>query len=453
MFRRSHLTPLSLLVALTVCGIAQAQEPVSFRKDIAPILLNNCLACHGPKKAEGSWRIDAYERVMAPGDSGANGFVAAKLDDSEAFRRIISEDKDERMPWDSDPLPAEQIALIKRWIEEGAKYDAEDPKAPLFSIVPPPVHPSAPEAYPHTLPITAVAFNPDGSQLFVGGYHELTVWNPQDGQLLKRIGNVGQRIYALAFSPDGKTLAVGSGAPGSLGEVRLFEPTEGKLVKVLGSSGDVVFDVAFSPAGDRLAAAGADGIVRVFDPASGDEQLTITSHSDWVMAVAWSPDGSKLATASRDKTAKVFDSKTGDLAITYSGHGQPAKGVAFHPDGAEVFSSGSDNKVHQWKIADGKKTADVGSFGGEVFKLTASDAFIFATSADKSVRQYDRKSRNQVRAYAGHQDWVLSSAYHDGAKRLATGSFDGEVRVWNTEDGKPVATIVAAPGYEATASK
>lgn len=445
-----------VFTTLALCVFASsifADEPVSFRKDIANILIDNCLACHGPKKAEGSFRVDSYERVTSAGDTGTPGLKAKDLANSEVYARLISDSEDERMPLESDPLPPEQIALVKRWIEEGAKYDAEDPKASLASIIPPPVHPSAPEAYPNTMPVTAMAFSPDGKQLFVGGYHELTVWNTQDGKLARRIANVGERTYALAFSPDGKTLAVGSGQPGRLGEVRLFDPAEGKLIKVLGSATDCVFDVAFSPAGDRLAVTAADGVVRIFDLAKGEVQLTITSHSDWVTAVAWKSDGSQLATASRDKTAKVFDAKTGDLVVTYSGHGQPVKGVAFHPDGKELFSSAADKKVQRWKVADGKKSADVGTFKGEVFKLNATGGFMFVGSADRSAKQYDLKTHKEVKAYAGHSDWVLATAYHGDSKRLATGSFDGEVRLWNTEDGKQVTSFVAAPGYQAPATQ
>src|SRR3954454_11627449 len=57
-------------------------EAVSFKRDIAPIVLNNCLACHGPKKSEGGYRIDTFERVMAPGDSTQPGFVAKDLEGS-----------------------------------------------------------------------------------------------------------------------------------------------------------------------------------------------------------------------------------------------------------------------------------------------------------------------------------------------------------------------------------
>ena len=437
---------LTLVLCLSTAQFATA-EPVSFRKDIAPLLIDNCLACHGPKKAEGGLRIDSFERVMKPADSELATITANNLEDSELYRRLITDDESERMPLDSDPFTAEQLDLFKRWIEEGANYDADDPTLSLAAIVPAPVHPDPPETYPNTMPITAVAFSPDGSQLIAGGYHELTLWNPVDGQLIRRIKNIGQRTYSINYSPDGTLMAVGCGAPGRLGETRLFNTETGALVNVLGTTADVILDTAFNPAGDRLAIAGADSIIRIFEVASGNVQLTITSHSDWVMSIAWSADGAKLASASRDKTSKVFDSSSGELLVTYAGHGQPVKGVAFHPDGAEVFSSGADNKVHRWKVEDGAKAADVASFGAEVYKLTTGGTFMFTASADHSVRQYELASHKEVRQYAGHQDWALSTAFHDGTKRIAAGGFDGKVLVWNAEDGAQITTFTAAPGY------
>jgi len=447
---RHLLLPLSILLALACLAPVRADEAVSFRTQIAPILLENCRACHGAKKAEGSYRLDSYQRMLKEGDSGV-GVTPGSLDESSLYQRIISEDKDVRMPKDGDPLPQQQIALVKRWIDQGAKFDAKDPAATLASIVPPPVHPDPPEVYPRAIPVTALAFGPDGKELFVGGYYEITVWNPDDGHLLRRIKNVGQRTFGLTFSPDGKTLAVACGAPGRLGEVRLFDPASGELKSVLVSASDVVYDVAYSAAGDKLAAAAADNTIYLHDVATGNRERTLESHSDWVYAVAFSPDGSKLASASRDKTAKVFDLKTGDLLATYPGHGQPVRGVAFHPDGKEVYTSAGDNKVHLWKIADGKKSADVSSFGHEVYKLTTAGEMLLAPSADKTVRQFETKTRKQVRQYSGHQDWVFTAALHAGTQRLASAGFDGQVLVFNSDDGKQVAAFFAAPGYQPSA--
>ncbi len=435
---------LAVLAAVFVATNAAA-EPVSFSKDVAPILRDNCLACHGPKKAEGGYRVDSFERAIAEGDSGVAAFQPKTLDDSEAFRRIVSTDEDERMPSEGDPLAAEQVAILKRWISEGAKFDGPDPKASLTSIIPAPKHPASPEKYTRALPITAVCFNQDGSQLFAGGYHELTVWNPVDGKLVRRIGNVGQRTYALDMSPKGGLLAVACGAPGRHGEVRLIDPVSGDIKNVLALSADVMLDVSFSPDGTLLAASSAESIVHVFEVASGKPVRQITSHSDWVTDVAWNADGSKIATSSRDKTVKVFDAKTGELLITYSGHGKPVQGVTFHPGGAEVYSSGADNRLHRWKIADGKKAGET-RFGGVVFKAPLRDGFMFVASADKTVRQFNAAIHKEARQFKGHSDWAISVDFHMASKRVAAGGFDGKIIVWNIDDAKPLANFIAAPG-------
>lgn len=437
---------LSILFVVLLTSPALA-EPVSFRKDLAPVLLDNCLACHGPKKAEGGYRVDTFERTMKEGDSTAAPFTAKNVDDSETFRRLITTDANERMPKDGDPLTTEQIALFKRWIEEGANFDGGDPKAALTSIIPPPTHPAAPESYSRPVPITAIAFSPSGQELYIGGYHELSVWNPADGQLIRRIQNIGQRVFGISFSPDGKLIAVASGTPGRFGEVRILNAADGSIANVVAMTSDVVYDALFSPQGDRLATAAADGTIRIFDVASWKEQLVITSHSDWVMAVAWSADGSKLASGSRDKTAKLFDAKTGDLIITFAQHNAAVKGVAFQPEDKELFSSGSDNQIRRWNVVEGKQLGNHG-FGDEVFKLPISGEFLFAASGDKSVRQFRLKDGEQVRQFNGLTDAALCAAYHPDSKRLAGASFDGRVIVWNVEDGKELVNFVAAPGWK-----
>ena len=112
---------LSLCLLLLLPYAAIGQEEISFRGQVAPLLISNCLACHGPKKAEGGFRVDSFERLSQEGDSGAAGLVPGNVKESEVFRRIASEDEDERMPLEGDPLPAEHVDLIKKWIEQGAK--------------------------------------------------------------------------------------------------------------------------------------------------------------------------------------------------------------------------------------------------------------------------------------------------------------------------------------------
>jgi WD40 repeat protein len=165
------------------------------------------------------------------------------------------------------------------------------------------------------------------------------------------------------------------------------------------------------------------------------------------MSIAWSPDGSQLASASRDKTSKLFEVKTGDSLATYPGHGESVFAVSFTADGKQVYSAGGDREVHLWNPADGKKLAEIGGFGLDVYQLVLVNGQIFTCSGDKTARQFEAESRKSVRTYSGHGDWVYTLSYNETSKRLATGSYDGEVRIWNTDDGKLVTAFKAAPGY------
>ena len=436
---------LTAALAYSVLVFAEA-EPVSFSRDVAPILLQNCQSCHGPKKEEGGYRVDTYERAFAEGDTGMAGFVAGDLEESEAFRRIVSDDTIERMPLDGDALAKDEIALLKRWIEGGAKFDGDDLSLDLAALVARAPQPDPPESYSHPVPITALRFSDDGSELFAAGYYEVTVWDPATGELTRRIKNIAQRTMALHFSPAGKLLAVAGGAPGRMGTVRIVDPQSGELKDVVGVGDDLVLDVSYSPDGHRIAASSVGSGLQVFDAKSGELQLKIDRHSDWVTGVAWSPDSMKLATASRDKSCKVFDATTGELSTTYTGHGGAVRGIVFHPEGSEVFSCGSANKVYRWKLADAKTTGEV-RFEHEVLKLIVSDGFVFAASADKTVRQVDIKTTKEVRQFKGIADWPVSIDVHSATKRVAAGGYDGEVRVWDFESAELLLLFPAAPGY------
>ena len=426
---------------------AGASQPVSFARDIAPLLVGRCQGCHGPQEAQSEYRVDQFALINKPGASGSAPLVPQKPADSPLFQLITSTDPDSRMPKDAEPLSAAETALVERWITEGATFDGPSPEAPLASYLPRSPQPAAPVAYPSAWPVTAVAFDPAGQELATSGYHEVLIWSVTDGRLLRRIGNLPERIYDLAFHPSAPLLAIAAGTPGRLGETLIVDPTSGSLVRVLSTMSDVAYGVAFNTDGSRLAASGADRSVRVFDTASGQQSLLIEDHADWVHDVAWSPDGSKLVTASRDKTSKIFDATSGEPQVTYSGHGQSVFTAAFSADGTQALSGGADNLVRVWKPDDAAAIADIGGISDEVHRLLVRPSGIFACSADRVVRQFKGDTRELVRAFEGHADWVYTLDVHEGSGRLASGSFDGQVRVWNLADGAPVTTFFAAPGW------
>ena len=227
------------------------------------------------------------------------------------------------------------------------------------------------------MPITAVEFSPDGSQVFVGGYHELTVWNPADGKLARRIPRHRPADLCHPFqSRCANSWRSPAARRASTAKCGCSKPDSGELVKVLGMTSDVVFDCAFQSRGDRLATAAADGVVRVFDVASGSEQLTITSHSDWVFAVAWNADGTQLATGSRDKTAKVFDAKNG-RAVDYLQRPQSAGAGRAVSSGWQGSLFGRQRQqaasLEPWRTA--KRLPTLG-LGGEAYKLTPGGRYV-----------------------------------------------------------------------------
>src|SRR5438046_2068055 len=123
--RRFVLCALILASSHLAVGRAADDHPLSFNRDIRPILSSKCFACHGfdAKKRQADMRLDTPEGATAEHD-GVRAIVPGDLAKSELWRRVTSSDEDEMMPppASNKKLTAGEKALLKRWIEQGAKY-------------------------------------------------------------------------------------------------------------------------------------------------------------------------------------------------------------------------------------------------------------------------------------------------------------------------------------------
>ena len=438
---------------------AHAVEPVSFIRQVAPLLQEQCFACHNARKKSGKYDMTRFKSLEAGGPSGET-FFAGEPGESELHRLMVTDD-DRRMPPRDrgDAVPATQAALVARWIAEGAKLDAGiDPDADLVREIRERWQPPAPPERYAAIAVNALAFTPDGKSLVVGGRHEFTV-RSLDGTISKRVRTRMPRIYALAFLANG-TVAAAGGRPGVEGEVSVYDlsrpgvqldgTTAPVRVARLVSTDDSVLALAVSPDGQKLAAGGCDRLARVWDVSGGAAKAkliaTIDSHTDWVSGVAFSPDGEKLATASRDKTAKIFDLAIQESVATFPGHNQSVAAVAFTPDGKRCASVGADRKLHFWPISgDPKQAQALRGHGGDISHLVAGPSGLLVTaSVDKTVRTWDAKARTPGVTFAGLSDYATAAAISPDGKQVAGGSFAGEVRVWDAASGKVVAAFSAA---------
>jgi hypothetical protein len=471
---------LALLMLFANAPAASAQGPkgpVSFINDVAPILKENCFACHDAKKKKGKLEITSYE-TFRKGGTKDDPVVPGKSKASVIIEVLTSTGKDRMPPKDVSPkpLPQDKIDIIARWIDEGAKLDAGiDAKADLLRELRMRWKPPQPKvAYDRPALVTAMAFTPDSKRLVMDtGNHELIVADPSSGKLLRRVFTRGERAHAMVFLPDGK-LAVAGSRPGQEGDVRIYNIDAGKtndlggvpavdgvndtavFLKELVQTDDEIFALALSPDGKKLASGGCDRLVRVFDIASGKIEHSIENHADWVLGVAFTPDGKGLATSSRDKTAKVWDLAAKESLLTFPDHGDYVYGVIITNDGKTGISIGSDKNVRTWQATDvgkqiGKQVKAIAGHTDAVFRVAYRDdpknPLLATASADKTIRTWNPVAGTPNKTMGGFTDWVFAVAISPDGNLVAGASGNGEVKVFQTATGNPVSSFNAAPGY------
>src|SRR5205085_960683 len=112
---------------------------------------------------------------------------------SEVVAQVLPQaDKPPRMPKNREPLSEAQVAVIRKWIAEGAKDDTPTSSLPVVDAAHPPVYELQPV-------VSALAYSPDGSLLAVSGYHEVLLYRADGSELLARLVGLSERIESIAF--------------------------------------------------------------------------------------------------------------------------------------------------------------------------------------------------------------------------------------------------------------
>ncbi len=296
----------------------------------------------------------------------------------------------------------------------------------------------------HTHWVDRVAFAPDGGLLASADVaSNVRVWDVRTGEAVRTLPGRG-----VGFSPDGRALAVCSGAG-----TQFWGPRTGEKLREIAAPGT---RLAFSPGG-RLLAVGSDGglAVQVFDAVTGAPLCALAGHSGPVMGLAFGPDGRSLATASADGAARVWDARSGVLQRVLRGHTGRVACVGFHPCGRFLVSGGHQpGDVKLWDLTGPQEYVSAAAPEGaeeiEALAFAAEGSQVVVVRRGGQVRAHDAGSGVKLRecAVALTAEWLVPAATAaltaDGRLLAAVGATaPREVTLWEADTGKEVRRLAA----------
>ena len=475
-----------------VLGAEEDQvKTISFYKDIRPIFQANCQGCHQPSKARGKYIMTDFEKLIQGGDSGDPAIVPGDPQNSYLVEVITPIDGEAEMPQKADPLHETEIALINKWVLQGAKDDTPEGAKQKFTAENPPEYIQPPV-------VTALDYSPDGSLLAVSGFHEVLL-NKADGSAIEsRLVGLSERIESISFSPDGKKIAVTGGLPARMGELQVWNTDTRKLSISVPVTYDTIYGGSWSPDGSIIAFGCSDTTVRAVDAKSGKQVLFMGSHNDWVIDTVFSVKGDYLSSVGRDMSAKLtkvdeqrfIDNIT---SITPKALKGGILTVTRHPTKDHILFGGADGVPKIYRMQRVKKR-EIGDDSNQLWNLPPLKGRIFSvdwsncgkliaagSSLDgkgylhiyginpeyqvpgdidgiikKPVQNRNGGEKNKLNDYFKNgiktiaaiesiPSGVYAVAFNPDGSRIAAAGSDGLVRIFDTSNGEKVHEFVPVP--------
>lgn len=317
------------------------ETPVNFAIEVYPFLKQNCLACHNSTKAKADLILESPQDMIRGGDSGPS-IEPGNGKDSFLFTTAAHLEEPTMPPANNKSkarnLNPQELALLQRWIDEGAKGDVVSTQAPAS-------------------------------------------WTHLKGP---------QPIYTAAISPEGRFAVAGRGQEIDLYDLRLARQEASLVDKSLEhptAHRDLVQSIAFSP--DGRVASGGYRNVKIWkrSPAQLSEALALPEEAT---AIASTPDASRFAIGLKSGALLLLTPQENSLTtVEVKDHNGAITDLAFSADGKTLFSSSTDKTIRK-RAVDQPKKSDVITLPNPVGKLTlfAEDKLLAAAGSDQIIRLF-----------------------------------------------------------------
>ncbi|MEP6756210.1 MAG: hypothetical protein ABJA67_11970 [Chthonomonadales bacterium] len=420
----------SMVLALAAASPFSAQaQTVSYKRQIAPIFASNCNGCHNAKTPQSKLTTENFHGLSTGGRRG-KCLVPGKSVDSLLIQ-FVDGRKTPRMPVGGSLKPAE-IALLAKWIDEGAKSDGEPTAGGSKALFVKPKEGML-------APISSLCWSGDGKRLFVGDYQEVRVVNPMDGTTIQALTGCADAVRSVAISPNGQMLAAAGGLPGQSGQVVIWNVADLKPIKTLEGHTDNILGMAFSADNLRIATTSYDKTVRIWDIASAKSTVELKDHADAVFGATYAAKGKYLVTVSADRSVRVWDGITAKRLYSLAGTQEPIMSVSANPTADIIATGGAERVVRLWNLR--AETGDnFRTFSGVPDTITdvsysPDGKWIAGTCGNGQCFIWDASNGGLKQTISASKQPLLSVRFAPNSETVAIGGNDGSLTIWNSATG------------------
>ncbi len=288
---------------------------------------------------------------------------------------------------------------------------------------------------PSPEPVTQINLSPDGRLAASFSGSTITLRETDTGGVVHTIDTSGEEVFRVAFSPDGRRLAIAAN-----NEVSFFDLASGQR-RVAAAFGAKALDAAWAPDGGSLAVAARD--LLLVNAETGEQRVIVPLDPQLAAwQVSWAGNGSRIAAGLLNGTALVTDVETGSTNFL------PQQGtitsLALSPDGTLLAAGMHDGKIVLRDAATFETLATFNGHRGRVTGLafTHKGASLISTGEESAWIEWDLSSGRETRINTPHASAINSLAWSPDGATIATGAIDGTIQLWDANTGAPLAQLV-----------